>query len=178
MSGYCVAEWLPQMVTLLDVGDRGAGLLGQLGDRAVVVQAGHRGEAVGRDVRGVRLGDESVGVGRVADDQDLDVVGGVVVDGLALRLEDAAVGRQQVAALHARGAGAGADEQGDVGAVEGRVRVVGDVDAAQQREGAVVELHGGALGGLERPAGSPAAAASPARPAPSSWPEAMRKSSA
>ena len=29
----------------------------------------------------------------------------------------------------------------------------------QQREGAVVELHGGALGGLQRPAGSPGGAA-------------------
>ena len=35
-------------------------------------------------------------------------------------------------------------------AVEGLLRVVGDVDAAQQREGAVVELHRGALGGLDR----------------------------
>ncbi len=44
-------------------------------------------------------------------------------------------------------AGPGADEQRDVGAVERRTRVVGDVDAAQQRERAVVELHRGALGG-------------------------------
>lgn len=81
-----------------------------------MVQAGHRGEALGRYVRGGGLGDEGVGVGRVADDEDLDVVRGVVVDGLALRLEDAAVGGQQVAALHALGAGAGADQEGDVGA--------------------------------------------------------------
>lgn len=134
---------------LLDVGDGGAGLGGQLRDRAVVVQAGHRGEALGRYVRGGGLRDERVGVGRVADDEDLDVVRGVVVDGLALRLEDAAVGGEQVAALHALGARAGADEQGDVRTGEADVRVVGDLDAAQQREGAVVELHGGALGGLE-----------------------------
>ena len=127
-----------------------AGLLRELGQRAVVVQAGHRGEALGRHVRGGGLRDQRVGVGRVADDQDLDVVRGVVVDGLALRLEDAAVGLQQVTALHALGARAGADEQADVGAVEGDVRVVGDVDALEQREGAVVELHGGALGGLQR----------------------------
>ena len=37
---------------------------------------------------------------------------------------------------------AGADEQGDVGVVEGLVGVVGDLDAGEQREGAVVELHG------------------------------------
>ena len=150
MSGYWVAEWLPQIVSLLMSETGGAGLLRELRERAVVVEAGHRGEALGRYVRGGGLGDQRVGVGRVADDEDLDVVRGVVVDGLALRLEDAAVGLEQVAALHALGTGAGADEQRDVGAVEGDVRVVGDVDALQQREGAVVELHGGALGGLQR----------------------------
>jgi hypothetical protein len=35
-------------------------------------------------------------------------------------------------------------------APEKAARVVGDVDAGQHRERAVVELHGGALGGLER----------------------------
>ena len=44
----------------------------------------------------------------------------------------------------------GADEQADVGAVEGDVRVVGRLDAGEQREGAVVELHGHALDGLQR----------------------------
>lgn len=132
----------------LDVGDVGAGLLRELRDRAVVVQAGHRGEALGRYVRGGGLRDERVGVGRVAHDQDLDVVRGVVVDRLALRLEDAAVGGEQVAALHALGTRAGADEQRDVRTLEALVRVVEDVNALEQREGAVVELHGGALGGL------------------------------
>jgi hypothetical protein len=99
---------------------------------------------------GAGLGDQGVGVGRVADDQDADVVRGVGVDGLTLRLEDAAVGLEEVTALHALGAGAGADQQGDVRAVEGHVRVVGDVDALQKRERAVVQLHGRALGGLQR----------------------------
>lgn len=134
---------------LAELGDRGARLLRELRERTVVVQAGHGGEALCRYVRRGGLGDQRVGVGGVADDQDLDVVRGVVVDGLALRLEDAAVGLQEVAALHALRTGAGADEQRDVRAVEGHVRVVGDVDALQQREGAVVELHGGALGGLQ-----------------------------
>ena len=127
-----------------------AGLLRQLAQRAVVVEAGHRGEAVGRHVGRVRRGDQRVGVRRVADHEDAHVVGGARVDRLALRLEDAAVGLEQVAALHAGGARAGADEQGDVDAVERRARVVGDVDAGQQRERAVVELHRGALGRLER----------------------------
>ncbi len=135
---------------LLDVGDRHGQLLRQLAQRPVVVQAGHRGEPLGGHVRGVGLGDECVGVGRVADHQHAHVVCRSGVDGLALRLEDAAVGLQQVAALHALGARASTDQQRDVGAVERGAGIVGDVDAPQQRECAVVELHRGALGRLDR----------------------------
>src|SRR5699024_6531639 len=44
----------------------------------------------------------------------------------------------------------GADEQADVRAVETLPRVVEDVDAGEQRERTVVELHRRALGGLDR----------------------------
>src|SRR5690606_1055790 len=71
-------------------------------------------------------------------------------DRLALRLEDAAVGLQQVAALHALGPRARADQQRDVAPLEGLPGVVEDVDPLEQRERAVVELHRGALGGLHR----------------------------
>ena len=74
---------------VLDLGDRGAGLVRELGDRAVVVEADHRGEPLARDVGRVRHRDQAVRVGRVADDQDLDVVRRAGVDRLALRLEDA-----------------------------------------------------------------------------------------
>ena len=107
---------------LADVGDGDAGLGGELRDGAVVVEAGQRREALARDVRGVAHRDERVGVGRVAGHRDADVVGGVVVQGLALTGEDAAVGLEQVAALHAGAARAGADEQGEVDAVEDLVR--------------------------------------------------------
>ena len=132
------------------VTDRGTRLLGDLGDGAVVVQAHHRGEPLLGHVGGVGLRDEAVGVGRVADDQHLEIGGGVIVERLALRLEDPAVGLEQVAALHALGAGPRADEQGDVHPVERLGRVVVDVDPGEQREGAVVELHRRALGGLDR----------------------------
>ena len=134
---------------VLDGGDRDRQLGGELRDRAVVVQPGHRGEPARGHVGRVLLGDQRVGVGRVADHEHLDVAGGVLVDGLALRAEDPAVGLQQVTALHARGTRPRADQQGDVGAVEGGLQVVGDVDAGQQREGAVIEFHRGALGRLQ-----------------------------
>ena len=44
-SGYMVGEWLPQIAMLVISETGGAGLLRELGDRPVVVEPGHRGEA-------------------------------------------------------------------------------------------------------------------------------------
>ena len=145
MSGYWVAEWLPQMVILLDVGHRGPGLGGQLRDGPVVVEPGQRREPLDGDVRGVAHRDQGVGVRRVAGHPDPDVVRRVVVEGLALGGEDRAVGLEQVAALHALGARTSADQQGQVDPVEDLGRVVPDLDLGQVREGAVVQLHHHAL---------------------------------
>jgi hypothetical protein len=135
---------------VLDVGDARVQLLRDLRDGAVLVEAGHRGEPLARDVGRVAHGDERVRVGRVADHEDPHVVGGVSVERLALRLEDRPVGLEQIGALHALGPRAGADQQGDADAVERAVGVVGHLDAGEQREGAVEQLHGGPLRGLQR----------------------------
>ena len=134
---------------LRDVGRLDAGLGGELGDGPVVVEPGHRRELPRVELLGVLLGDEAVGVGRVADDEHLHVALGAARERLALGLEDAAVRAQQVGALHALLAGHGADEQGVVDVAEGGVGVVGLHHAVQQREGAVLELHGHALEGAE-----------------------------
>jgi hypothetical protein len=133
-----------------DVGDGAAGLRGELREGAVVVEAGERGEPLAGDVGGVGHRDQRVGVGGVAGHADADVVGGHLVEGLALGGEDRAVGLEQVAALHALGAGAGTDEQREVGAVEDLAGVVADLDAGERREGAVVELHHDPLERLQR----------------------------
>ena len=106
-SGYCVAEWLPQIVIFLMSVTCTSSLRGELGDGPVVVEPGHRGEPRRVDLRGVVHGDQAVGVGRVADHEDLDVARRAVGQRLALPREDLAVGRQQVGALHPRLAGHG-----------------------------------------------------------------------
>ena len=83
----------------------------------------------------------AVGIGRVADDDDTDVGGGVLVDGLTLGDEDWAVGAEKVFAFHAGGTGAGADEEGPVSPGEGCVRLVGQNCTGEEGEGAVVQLH-------------------------------------
>ena len=127
------------------VGPRIEGV-GELADGPVVVEPRERGEAVGGDVGGGCRGDERVRVGRVADRDDADVVGRTGVDRRSLRAEDPGVRGQQVGPLHAGAARTRADQQSDAAAVERRGRVVGDLHVAQQRERAVLELEGGALG--------------------------------
>src|SRR5690606_7216004 len=97
---------------LLDVVDGLAELVGQLRHATVVVEAGHGGELARVDVRRVALGDQGVGVGRVADYQHLDVTAGHFIDRLALYREDGGVGFQQILALHARAARTRTDQQG------------------------------------------------------------------
>ena len=150
MSGYWVAEWLPQIVIfLMSVTAAPVFLasceIARLWSRRV--SAENRSL---RDVGGVGHRDQRVGVGRVAGHADADVVGGDRVERLALRGEDRAVGLQQVAALHARAARPRADQQRQVHAVEDLVRVRADLDARQQRERAVVEFHHDTLERLER----------------------------
>src|SRR6056297_633398 len=122
-----------------------AGLLGKLGQRAIVVQPGHRGEVLRLQIRCAGLRDQAVGVGRVADHQYLDVPGSMIVERLALRAEDLAVLGQQVAALHARTARLGTDQQRVVGILEAFFDVGGGDDLGQHRECRVVELHCHAL---------------------------------
>src|SRR5690606_9163053 len=116
---------------LLDVVDGLAELVGQLRHATVVVETGHGGELARVDVRRVALGDQGVGVGRVADYQNLDVADGDVVDRLALYREDGGVGFQQILALNARAARTRTDQQGEVGNLECNFRVVSLHDASQ-----------------------------------------------
>ena len=176
-SGYWVAEWLPQIVILLISVTGTSSFFASWAMRAVVVQAHHRGEAVGRDVRGGGPGDQGVRVRRVADDQHADVVRGARVDRPALRGEDAAVGLQQVAALHALGPRAGADQQRDVDAVERAsassvMSMPASSGNAQSSSSIAVPSAAFTACGISSRRSRTGVSG------PSSWPEAMRNSSA
>ena len=110
-SGYCVAEWLPQIVMRVTDATGTPTFAASCAERAVVVEAGHRGEALARDRARVVHRDEAVGVGRVADHEHAHVVGRAGRERLALRGEDRAVDLEQLLALHALRARPGADEQ-------------------------------------------------------------------
>ena len=114
-----------------------------------MIEAGQGREALPRNRRCVRHGDQGVGVGRVAGYSDTDVVGGDLTKRLALRGEDRAVGLQQVPAFHTGAARAGADQQGQVHAIKDLGRVGTDLHAGQRPERAVIEFHDHTLECLE-----------------------------
>ena len=149
-SGNIVGEWLPHTTRSCDVLDPDAELLGELRDRAVLVQPRHRGEALGAGCRARCCSAISAFVlAGLPTTSTAHVVGGAGVERLALRLEDLPVGLEQVGALHALRARPRAHQQRDVHAVEGLARVVEDLGRGEQREGAVLQLQRGALGGLD-----------------------------
>ena len=74
----------------------------------------------------------------------------MIVQRLALWLEDAAVGFQQVTALHSLGSRPRADQERDVHPVECVVGIVAYVDSSQQWERTIVDLHRCALDRLQR----------------------------
>ena len=133
----------------LDGADRLAGLGRKLRQRAVVIEAQHRGEVLLRQRRRGLHRDVRVGVGGVADDQHPDAAGGDRIERLALLDEDLRVLQQEVLALHARAARLGPDQHRVVGVLEGDLGIAGPHDAGDERERRVLELHDHPLqGGL------------------------------
>ena len=133
-----------------DIGAVRAGFFGELRQRAVVVKAGHRREVARVKIGRGGLRDEGIGIGRVTDNQHFDVARGVVIQRLALRAENGAIRGEQILALHAGTARAGADQQGIIAVLESDVGIVSRDQAAQERESAVVEFHGNALECIQR----------------------------
>ena len=125
---------------LLDIGDLGASLEGELGEGTVVIETGHGREVLSGEVWGVALADESVGVGGVADGDRLAVTRSVVVDGLTNGDKDLTVVLEEVSALHTWATGLGTDEEVVVNISEGGGEVGGADDFVEEGEGAIVKL--------------------------------------
>ena len=97
----------------------------QLADRTVVVEAGHGSELTWVNVLGVMHSNRGIGVGWVTHDQHLDVLFGIGTNGRTLRLKDATVCRQQIAALHTFFSWHCPNEQRNIGVTKRNVWVVG-----------------------------------------------------
>lgn len=82
--------------------------------RSVLVESRHGAECRLGQVGRILHGDESIRIGRIADDADLHVSRRILVESLALSGENRTVGSEQILALHAGAARLRADEQGDV----------------------------------------------------------------
>ena len=130
---------------VLDLFNLCASLARDLGEGPCLVEPGHGSEVLAGDRGCVSRGDHGVGVGRVADDADLDGLLRELVEGGTLSLEDLGVGLEEVGSFHAGAAGSSSDEQGDVDVGEGLLGAGAGHDRVDAGVGAVHQLHGKTL---------------------------------
>jgi hypothetical protein len=134
---------------LLDVVDVSAGLLGQLAQRAVVIQPGH-----GVELAAMRSGallaaiSELVLAGLPTTSTRTSRAAWSLI-ALPCGPKDGAVGGQQILALHAGAARPRADQHGEIGVFERDFQLSVATTPGQQRKGAVVQFHHHALQGLD-----------------------------
>jgi len=84
---------------------------------------------------------QSVGVGWVANDADLNGLLGNSVDGGTLSLENLSIRLEQVRAFHSWASGPGTDKHADIGVLETNHRVSGWNDVLYASVGTILELH-------------------------------------
>lgn len=118
-----------------------AGFGSELAFCTVLVEASHGKEAVVWHAICVVHRDEGIGIARVADDENADVVRCVTSDGFSLASEDFAVDAEQIATFHPRFARYGAHKETPVGAFEAFVEVRRASDVVEKRECAIIEFH-------------------------------------
>jgi hypothetical protein len=116
-----------------------------LRDGAIVIKPRHRGEIAWIETLGVRSGDEGVGIGRIADDQDLHIPIRRLIERSALSAENLRIRNEQILAFHARSARTCADQQSHLAIPKSRFRIVGCDDRLQRGKRAVRKLHEDAL---------------------------------
>jgi hypothetical protein len=147
-AGELGARMVPEDGDAVDLGERRLGLVRERGDGTIVIEAHHGAERARRERGRVVRGDESVGVGGVADDEDADVAARRAIKRPPLDGENLRVYAQEVLAFHARGARACTHEERELGVPERGFRLLGGDDVVEEREGAILEFHDDALEGL------------------------------
>jgi len=125
-----------------------ARLVRKLGEGTVVVEASHGGEVLDGDAGGVMGKDESVGVGRVADDNGLAGLLGSLVHGSTSALEDGTVVLEEISTLHTRSTGLGTDKDGGINTFETLLKVISLHDTLYKRESGILDLHSSTLEGV------------------------------
>ena len=138
-SGYCVAEWLPQIVIFL-ISVTAAPVLRATWEMARLWSRRVRAENRSAGMSGALvLAISALVLAGFPVTPMRTSSAATLLSALPLRGEDRAVRLEQVAALHPGAARTRADEQREVDAVEDRLRVAADLDPGEVRERAVVD---------------------------------------
>lgn len=98
--------------------DLSLGLIRNLAESTGLIESRHGCEILLGDGRRVGCGNKAVRVARVTDHENLDSLLGVLVEGLALSLEDASVLAQQIFAFHTWATRNSTNEDGSINVLE------------------------------------------------------------
>ncbi len=110
-----------------------------------MVEPGHGAKLFWFEIGSIFHSDECIRVGRITDDQNLNVAVRYLVQGSTLFRKDGPVRCEQFTTLHTRTTWPRADQQGIICVLKSDRRVVRGGYALQERKRAVVELHHHAL---------------------------------
>ena len=142
VSNIWVHSW--RVVTpdaeLLDVGDLGLRLEGQLGKGSVVIESGHGSEVLGWDSLGSVLQNEAVSVGWVSYNDGLAISLGVIIHSFTNSYENLSIILKEIGSLHTWSTWLSSNHEGVVDILESDGRVAGAHDILKKWEGAVVQL--------------------------------------
>ena len=132
-------------MTFLTSASGRSALLGELRQAAVVIQAGHRREAVRRQRGRIALRDQRIGVGWIAHHQHAHVAAATASSALPWAENILAFSNSRSLRSMPGTARPGADQHGEIAVLEADVGIGRGRHLVQSREGAVVQLHHHAL---------------------------------
>lgn len=130
---------------ILDVFNGNAELVAELRKSAVLIESSQGSEVLLGDGRSIVRSDQGIGVGGVSDNENLDILASVFIEGLTLSLEDLGIGSEQIFALHAGSSWLSTDENSDISLSESLFNLCGGNDLRHKGECTVLKLKNEAL---------------------------------
>lgn len=125
---------------ILDVFNGNGELVTELGESAVLIKSSQSSEVLLGDGGSIVRSDQSIGVGGVSDNQNLDILASELIEGLTLSLEDLGISGKQIFALHAGASWLSTDENGDISLSESLFDLCGGDDLRNQGESTILKF--------------------------------------
>ena len=126
-----------------------ARFLRELRLRAIFIEPRHGKPAIARDRLRIVHRDQAIGIARISDHEDANILRGIFFDRLPLADENLAVDPEQILPLHPSFARNTSNEQRPIHIPKSFIEIGGGDDVFQERERAIIQFHDDPLERLE-----------------------------